>query len=88
MKRKIAYSAMVIGAILIAYNVVDRIEQHTEAVIAQERSFREGCMPRPGETAVITSNGRTAHCRTYTTPSLSPGMARQLVSVAAVEVMP
>lgn len=88
MNRRATYTAMVIGLLLVAYNIVDRIHQHTEAVIAQERSFREGCMPRPGETAVITSNGRTAHCRTYTTPSLSPGMARQLVSVAAVEVMP
>ncbi len=88
MKRQAAYSAMVIGVILIAYNVVDRIEQHTEAVIASEQAFREGCLPRKGETAVITSNGRTAQCRTYTTPSLSPGMARNLVSVAAVEVAP
>lgn len=86
--KPLAYTAAVVGAILAAYHIVDRIEQHTEAVIAQERSFREGCLPRPGETAVITSNGRTAHCRTYTTPSLSPGMARQLVSVAAVEVAP
>jgi hypothetical protein len=88
MKRQIAYSAMVIGVILVAYQVVDRIEQHTEAIIAQEQAFRDGCLPRAGETAVITSDGRTARCLTYTTPSLSPGMARQLVSAAAVEVTP
>jgi len=88
MKRQIAYSAAVIGVVMIAYHVVDRIEQHTEAVIAHERSFREGCLPRAGETSVITSDGRTARCLTYTTPSLSPGMARQLVSAAAIEVTP
>ena len=88
MKRQIAYAAMVIGAILVAYNVVDRIEQHTEARIAQASAYREGCLPAAGETAIIVSNGRTARCRTYTTPSLSTGMAPQLVSAAAVEVQP
>lgn len=88
MKRQAAYSAMVIGLLLIAYNVVDRVEQNTEARLAQAEAYREGCLPGPGETARITSNGRTAHCRIYSTPSLATGMAPQLVSVAAVEVTP
>ena len=88
MKRRIAYTALLIGLILIAYNVVDRIEQYTEARLAQAEAYRDGCLPRPGETAIITSNGRTARCLTYTTPSLSPGMDRKLVSAAVVEVTP
>lgn len=88
MKAHIAHAAMVIAVILIAYNIVDRIEQATEARLAQAEAYREGCLPRAGETAIITSNGRAARCHTYTTPSLSPGMARHLVNAAVVEVTP
>lgn len=88
MKRRIAYTCMVLGAILIAYGILDRIDQATEARIAAAENFEKGCLPRAGETAIIVSNGRTARCMTYTTPSLSPGMARKLVSAAVVEVAP
>lgn len=85
MKRQIAYAAMVIAVILIAYNIVDRVEQATEARIAAAESFEKGCLPRAGETAIVVSNGRQVRCITYTTPSLSPGMAKHLVSSAVVE---
>ena len=89
MKRQAAYSAMVIGLLLIAYNIVDRLEQHTEAKIAAARvEAMDGCWPATGETAIIVSNGRQARCRIHTTRSLSPGFAPKLVSAAVVEVMP
>lgn len=88
MIKNIAYTAMVIGVLLIAYNTVDRIEQATEAHIAAANAFREGCLPAAGETAIIVSNGRTARCRIHTTRSLSPGFAPHLVSAAVVEVAP
>lgn len=85
MKRQIAHAAMVIGVILIAYNIVDRIEQATEARIAAAENLEKACLPRVGETAIIVSNGRQVRCSTFTTPSLSPGMAKHLVSSAVVE---
>lgn len=89
MKRQIAYAAMVIGLLLVAYNVADRVEQHTEAKIATARAeAMEGCWPAAGETAVIVSNGRQARCQIHTTRSLSPGFAPKLVSAAVVEVTP
>jgi len=88
MKRRIAYTALLIGLILIAYNVVDRIEQYTEARLAQAEAYRDGCLPAAGETAVIVSNGRQAHCRIYRSASISTGMAPMLVSAAVVEVQP
>lgn len=88
MKRSIAFSAMVIGAILIAYNVVDRIEQATEARIALANAFREGCLPQAGETSIIVSDGRTARCVTYSSTSLTRGLAPRIISAAAVEVLP
>ncbi len=88
MKRQAAYSAMVIGVILIAYNIVDRIEQNTEAKIAAAESFEKGCMPSAGETSIIVSNGRSARCRIYSSASTSTGMAPRLVSAAVVEVNP
>jgi len=83
-----AYTAALIGIIVIAYNVVDRIEQNTEAKIAAAESFEKGCMPGAGEMAIIVSNGRSARCRIYSSASTSPGMASRLVSAAVVEVNP
>ena len=88
MKRQAAYSAMVIGVIFIAYHIVDRVEQATEARIALADAFREGCMPQAGETPIIVSDGRTARCRIFSTASTSTGLAPRIVSAAAVEVMP
>ncbi len=85
MKRQIAYTCMVLGGILIAYGILDRIDQATEARIAAAENFEKACLPRAGETAIIVSNGRQVRCSTFTTPSLSPGMARHLVSSAVVE---
>jgi hypothetical protein len=79
---------MVLGVILIAYNIVDRIEQHTEAVIASEQAFRDGCLPRAGEMAIIVSNGRSARCRIYSSNSTGSGMASKMVSAAVIEVNP
>jgi hypothetical protein len=89
MKRQAAYSAMVIGVLLIAYNVVDRVEQHTEAQVAAARAeAMDGCWPAAGETAIIVSNGRLARCRILSTASTSTGMAPRLISAAVVEVGP
>ena len=86
MKRRAAYTAMVIGLLLVAYNIVDRIERSTEARIAAAEAYRDGCLPGPGETAIIVGDGRRARCRIYSTRSLSPGMAPRLVSAAAVQI--
>lgn len=86
--KRLAYTAGVIGAILIAYNVAERMDRHTEARLALAESYREGCLPANGETAVIVSNGQRASCRIYRSVSTSPGMAQVLVSAATVEVMP
>lgn len=86
--KRLAYTAGVIGAILIAYNVAERIDRQAEARIALAESYREGCLPASGETAVIVSDGRMARCRIYRSASVSTGMAPVLVSVAAVEVAP
>lgn len=88
MKRQAAYSAMVIGVIFIAYNIVDRVEQATEARIALADAFREGCMPGAGETSIIVSDGRRARCRIISTASTSQGMAPRIISAAVVEVNP
>ena len=86
--KRLAYTCGVLGAILIAYNFADRIEQHTEARIAQASAYRDGCLPAAGETAVIVSNGHQARCRIYRSASISTGMAPMLVSAAVVEVQP
>lgn len=86
--KNIAYASMLLAVIFIAYNITDRIEQATEARIALADAFREGCMPQPGETSIIVSDGRTARCRIFSTPSTSQGMAPRLVSAAVVEVTP
>lgn len=78
-----------VGLLLVllgAYAAVDSIDQYTEARVQLAEAYREGCLPGPGETARITSDGRTAQCRIYSTASLSRGMAPQLVSAAAVQV--
>ncbi len=88
MRRQISHAFKVLGIILIAYGILDRIEQATEARIAAAENFEKGCMPGAGETAIIVSDGRTARCITYTTRSLSTGMAPKLVSAAVIEVTP
>lgn len=77
-----------VAALLGIMGMVDAIEQNTEARIAVASAFREGCLPDPGETAVIISDGRRAKCRIYTTASRSLGMAPKLISVAAVDLVP
>lgn len=80
-----------VGAVLIwlaAQALVQTIEADTEARIAQAGAYRDGCLPAPGETAVVVSDGRTARCRIYSNKSPHRGMVPQLVSAAAVEVMP
>jgi len=86
--KNIAYASMLLAVIFIAYNITDRIGQATEARIAVASAFREGCLPAAGQTAIIVSNGRVAHCRILSTASTSPGMAPQLFSAAVVEVTP
>lgn len=77
-----------IGIAMALYGLTDAIDRHgdTQAELAQ--AFRDGCLPRAGETAIIVSDGRVARCRIITTASSSPGMAPRLISAAAIEVMP
>lgn len=52
-----------VGMILVllgAYAAVDAIDQHTEARLQLASAYREGCLPAPGETAIIVSDGRLA----------------------------
>lgn len=86
--KRLAYTSALLGLMLIGWNIADRVEQHTEARIAQASAYREGCLPAVGETAIIVSDGRVARCRIYRSASTSPGMSPVLISAAAVEVAP
>lgn len=83
-----AWVAGLADLILTAYGMVDAIGRHAEARIELAQAFRDGCLPRAGETAIIVSDGRVARCRIISTASSSPGMAPRLISAAAIEVMP
>ncbi len=77
--KRLAYTSALIGLMLIGWNIVDRVEQHTEARIAQASAYREGCLPAVGETAIIVSDGRvaTAAHRSHREPPPMPAMKRQ-----------
>lgn len=77
-----------IGLIIAALGLADAIDRHGNAQAELAQAFREGCLPKAGETAITVSDGRTARCRILSTPSLNPGMAKKLISTAAVEVTP
>lgn len=81
-----AYALAAVLFWLGAQGLVQLVEDNTEARLAQAEAYREGCLPQPGETAWIVSNGHTAHCRIYSSPSLHRGMAPHLISAAAVDV--
>jgi len=72
--------------LLAAYASVEALHERNESRLQLAEAYREGCLPGPGETARITSDGHTAQCRIYSTASLTRGMAPRLVSAAAVEV--
>lgn len=86
--RRAGIALAVIAGLIGAYGLVDRIERDTEARIALASAYRDSCLPKPGETTVVISDGRTVHCRTYSTKSVQRGFSPSLVSVAAVEVAP
>lgn len=75
---------LIIALILGTYGGADMVERNTEARLAVAESLREACIPAPGATAIITRNAETIRCRIYTSTSLQPGMARHLLSTAAV----
>ena len=77
-----------IGLIMAMYGLADAIDRHGDARAELAAAVQRDCLPRPGETAIIISDGRRTECRLYTTRSTSPGMARQLVSASALEVQP
>lgn len=77
-----------VGLIIAALGLADAIDRHGDTQAELAAAYREGCLPRPGETSIIVSDGHRASCRILTTASLNPGMARKLVSAAVVEVMP
>lgn len=78
----------IIAILFLAYAAVEAIDASTEARIELAQAYRDGCLPGPGETAMIVSDGRTAQCRIYTTASLTTGRAPQILSVAAVQLHP
>lgn len=77
---------LIIALLLGAYTGADLVERHTEARLAVAESLREACVPAAGATTIITRDAATIRCQTYTSTSLQPGMARQLLSSAAVDI--
>lgn len=86
--RDVVNVALLLVVIIAAQGVVERIERDTELRLALAGAYREGCLPAPGETAIVTRDGGRADCRIFASASLAPGMAPRLLNVAAVEVEP
>lgn len=72
--------------ILGAQGLSDRIERETEARIDYRRWVTDACTPSAGQTAVTTHTGRQLSCTIYSRTGI--GYAREVVSVAVLEVQP
>lgn len=67
------------------YGLVDAIDRDIDARLDFVRAADEKCLPRnANESALIVSNGQQMRCAIYIRNS--PGMARQLVSAAVVDI--
>lgn len=75
-----------IALILGAQGLSDRIERETDARIEYRRWVEDACTPAAGQTAVTTHNGRQLSCTIYS--RTGTGYAREVVSVAVLEVQP
>ena len=75
-----------IALILGAQGLADRIERETEAKIAYRQWVAGACTPSPHQTAVATHDGRKLGCTIYSRSSI--GYAREVVSVAVLELQP
>lgn len=84
--KTLAMVAGLTGLILTAYGMADAVDRHTEARLELAQAFKDGCLPKAGETAIIVSDGRVARCRILSTRSVSPGFAPRLVSAAVVDL--
>lgn len=82
--KALAWAAGAAGLLLTVYGLTQAIDRHGDAQAQMAHAWRDACQPQAGQTVVIVSDGRVANCRIYVTASMSPGMARQLVSAAAV----
>lgn len=72
--------------ILGAQGLSDRIERETEARIEYRQWVADACTPSPHQTAVATNDGRKLSCTIYSRSSI--GYAREVVSVAVLDVQP
>lgn len=72
--------------ILGAQGLADRIEREQEARIAYRQWVADACIPAANQTAVATHDGRKLSCTIYSRSSI--GYAREVVSVAVLEVQP
>jgi len=79
-------AALLIALILGAQGLADRIEREADARIEYRRWVEEACTPSAGQTAVTTHTGRQLSCTIYSRTDI--GYAREVVSVAVLEVQP
>jgi len=79
-------AALLIALILGAQGLADRIEREAEARIEYRRWVEDACTPSAGQTAVTTHTGKVLSCTIYSKTGI--GYAREVVSVAVLEVQP
>lgn len=71
--------------ILTALGLADRIDRDADERIDYQRWVAQACIPaREGETVVSSHDGKRLTCTIYSRASM--GMARSVVSAAAIEV--
>ena len=79
-------AALLVVLILGAQGLSDRIERETDARVEYQRWLADACTPSAGQTAVTTNSGRQLSCTIYSKTGI--GYAREVVSVAVLEVQP
>ena len=75
-----------IALILGAQGLSDRLERDAEARLDYQRWVADACTPIKGQTAVTTHDGKMLSCTIYSRTGI--GYAREVVSVAVLEVEP
>lgn len=79
-------AALLVVLILGAQGLSDHIEREQEARIEYRRWVADACTPAANQTAVATHDGKRLSCTIYSRTSI--GWAREVVSVAVLEVQP
>lgn len=83
--RTLLAAVVAIVGILGVQGLLDRLEQDTEARLAFLRAVDEKCIPlQDGQSAIAVRHRSIVRCHVYT--NNSPGLARQLISSAVMDV--